>query len=442
MPMRKLATHMPTSLRGIANRARRDGQARFRDLYRLLDEENLKLCYQELRKSAAPGVDKVTVREYGKNLDENVARLVERLKGKRYRAKLIRRKHIPKGKGKTRPLGIPRLEDKLLQQAVAKILSAIFEQDFLSVSWGYRLGRGAREASQTLAGRLAVGRYQWVVDADLRSYFDTIDHDWLLRMLEQRVDDRALLGLIGKWLKAGILEEDGRVVDPITGTPQGGIVSPVLANVYLHYVLDLWFEKRIRRKSRGQATMLRYADDFVAAFEHEADARGFLDQLRSRLEKFKLSFSEEKTALVRFARHDPENRNGGFDFLGFRYHWEATRKGNRKVQRITAPTKRQASERRLREWIKEHRHLRVRELLKRLSRKLTGYWNYYGVSGNTPALGKFWREVLRALYKWLNRRSQKKSCTWDRLYRILDTHRVPGPRIVTDRQLKLWLPST
>jgi len=439
MQERKIATHMPTALRGIAGRARREPDARFGDLYRLLNEENLKLCFVQLRKRAAPGVDKVKVKDYAAKLDANLAGLVERLKRKSYRAKLVRRKHIPKGAGKTRPLGIPVVEDKLLQLAVAKILEAIFEPEFLDSSWGYRPGRSAREASQVLAGRLAIGRYRWVVDADLKSYFDTISHEWLMKMLERKIQDRALLWLVGKWLKAGILEEDGKVTDPVTGTPQGGIISPILANIYLHYVLDLWFKVAVMKRVRGQAMLVRYADDFVAAFENEEAAHEFLNALRKRLEKFSLNLSQEKTHILRFAREDPGGKNGGFTFLGFLYHWEDTRKGKRKVQRVTSPKKRQASERKLREWLKEHRSVRVGVLLKLLSRKLNGYWNYYGVSGNMASLQKIWREVVRALYKWLNRRSQKRSYTWEQLTALLKRHGVPGPRIVTDRQGRLWL---
>lgn len=439
MQNRMIATYMPTALRGIASRARREPEARFGDLYRMINEENLKWCFGQLRKNAAPGVDKVTVRGYAANLDANLSGLVDRLKRKSYRAKLVRRKHIPKGKGKTRPLGIPVVEDKLLQLAVAKILEAIFEPEFLDCSWGYRRGRSAREASQILAGRLAIGRYRWVADADLRSFFDTINHEWLMKMLERKIQDRALLRLIGKWLKAGILEEDGKVTDPVTGTPQGGIISPILANIYLHYVLDLWFKVVIMKRARGHAMMMRYADDFVAAFEHEWEARNFLSDLRKRLEKFGLSLAEEKTHVVRFARDDPGRENGGFTFLGFLYHWEDTRNGRRKVQRMTSPKKRQASERSLREWVKANRSVRVGVLLKRLSRKLLGYWNYYGVSGNMDSLNKFWREVVRALYKWLNRRSQRRSYTWDGVVALLKRHRVPEPRIVTDRQGRLWL---
>lgn len=439
MSTSRLTTYMPTSLQGIANRARRDSKARFRDLYRLLNEDNLKLCFKELRKSAAPGVDKVTVQAYGENLDANVADLVGRLKGKRYKAKLVRRKHIPKGKGKTRPLGIPVVEDKLLQLAVTKILTAIYEADFLNCSWGYRPGRSARQASWILVRRLAYEGYHWVVDADLRSFFDTIDHGWLVRMLELRVNDRALVRLIRKWLKAGILEEDGKVKHPVTGTPQGGVISPVLANIYLHYALDLWFEKRVRKITRGKAALLRYADDFVASFEHRDEAEQFLSDLHERMAKFGLQLSAEKTGLVRFACSDPDRENGGFNFLGFRYHWIDTRKGKRNVQRMTMPARRHASAARVRAWIKANRHLPLPELLRRLGRKLTGYWNYYGVIGNMLSLQKFWREVVRALYKWLNRRSQKGWVTWERVYAVLKRFRVPGPRIVTKRQMELCL---
>jgi group II intron reverse transcriptase/maturase len=434
----KIATYMPTSLRGIASRARRDREARFGDLYRLLDQTNLAWCFHQLRKDAAPGVDRVTYAEYAQDLDDRLADLVARLKGGRYRARLVRRKHIPKGEGKTRPLGIPVLEDRLVQLAVAKILTAIYEPRFLDVSWGYRPGRSSREASRALAGRLAIGNYHWVVDADLKSYFDTLDHNWLLRMLALHVHDRRLLGLIRKWLKAGVLEEDGRVVDPVTGTPQGGVVSPVLANIYLHYVLDLWVEQRVRKQASGQVMLLRYADDFVVAYQREDEARAFLDALRERLAKFGLRVSEEKTRLVRFSRGDWAG-NGGFDFLGFRYHWTRSRNGVPKVQRMTAPKKLKASVARFKEWIQDQRSLPVKQLMPKLQRKLAGYWNAYGVTGNLPSLTKFWRSVCRLLYKWLNRRSQRKSYTWRGLFAMLRHFGIDGPRIVDDRQMRLNL---
>ncbi len=327
---------LQTSLRGIADRARRDPKARFRNVYMLLNEENLRECFRALRKDAAPGVDRVTFGEYERDLDTNIPALVERLKHKRYRARLVRRVNIPKGGGKLRPLGIPVLEDKILQMAVAKVLTAIYEEDFLPLSRGYRPGCDAREASRDWAAKLGGGSYKWVVDADIKGFFEHVDHDWMLEMLEQRIDDKPFLRLIHKWLKAGVLGTDGRVMHPAEGTPQGGAVSPVLANIYLHYALDLWFDRVVRRRSRGQCAMLRYADDFVVAFERQEDAERSLKELPVRLGKFGLELSDEKTRLVRFERGNPSGGNGSFDFLGFQYHWETTRRGRWKVQRRTA----------------------------------------------------------------------------------------------------------
>jgi group II intron reverse transcriptase/maturase len=419
---------MPTSLRGIADRARKDKKARFRDLYRMLNVENLRECFYLLRRQAAPGVDGVSVADYEEKLEANLHDLVQRLKKKRYRAKLLRRKHIPKGEGKTRPLGIPALEDKIVQMAVSRILQSIYEADFLNVSWGYRPNRGPQLASKVLAGRLAVGRYNYIVEADIAGFFNNIDHDWMLKMLALRIDDAALLGLIRKWLKAGILEEDGNVKHPVTGTPQGGIVSPVLANVYLHYALDLWFERVVRRHVRGQATLIRYADDFVCAFEHEADAAAFLRVLPKRLAKFGLETAPEKTGQHRFSRHQPA-QNGTFSFLGFQYRWRTTRTGKSKVQRETDPRKLQKSTAAFKEWIKTTRHRRLDRLLPQLRRKMSGYWNYFGISGNFARLRQFWWQSLGLLYKWLNRRSHKPGFTWKKLVATLSRYNIPGPHI-------------
>jgi RNA-directed DNA polymerase len=252
---------MHPSLQAIAKKAREKRSYRFRNLYRLLNEEMLLEAWKRLNRRAACGVDRMTVEEYERNLVSNIRSLVQRLKQKRYKAKLVRRVYIPKGKGILRPLGIPALEDKLVQTAAAEILSAIYEQDFLESSHGYRPHMGPRRAVQALTKELQFGNYTYVVEADIRGFFDEIDHEWMVRMLEQRVDDRAFVGLIRKWLKAGILMPERTVEHPITGTPQGGIVSPVLANVYLHYAVDLWFEKVVKRRCEGEAYLCRYADD-------------------------------------------------------------------------------------------------------------------------------------------------------------------------------------
>jgi RNA-directed DNA polymerase len=429
----KTAKDMQTSLRGIANRAKMDRKARFGNLYGLIDEGCLRECFYKLKRGAAPGVDGVTFEQYEGNLEANLGNLVGRLKGKRYRAKLVRRKFIPKTGGKLRPLGIPALEDKLLQVAVATILAAIYEQDFLDASWGYRPGRGPRQASRVLAGRLAIGKYHWIVEADIRGFFDRIDHDWMVKMLKERVHDAALLGLITKWLKAGVLEEDGKVVNPATGTPQGGIISPLLANIYLHYALDLWFERKVRPHQRGQAMLVRFADDFVCAFENRDEAEAFMGMLSDRLGKFGLELAAEKSGLVRFSRFALKD-NGGFRFLGFLYHWTLSRNGKPKVQRMTDPKKLHASVAAFSEWIQSNRHQRTHRLMAQLKRKLAGYWNYYGVTGNFPSLGKYWWSVLGLLHKWLNRRSHKRSYTWKGLMACLADFKIPTPRITETAQ--------
>jgi len=420
---------MQTSLRGIAKRARRDKKARFGNLYRLLNEANLRECFYQLRRSAAPGVDRVTFEEYERELETNLADLVKRLKEKRYRAKLVRRKYIPKANGKKRPLGIPALEDKLLQMGAAVVLSAIYEQDFLECSWGYRLKRGPREASRVLAGRLYGGRTGWVVEADIKGFFDNILHPWMMKMLAERIEDGAFLQLIAKWLKAGVLEEDGKVVHPATGTPQGGIVSPVLANIYLHYVLDLWFEHRVKKESRDDVFMLRFADDFVCAFQHQGDARRFETELTKRLGKFGLSVAPEKTRTLPFSRFKPEP-NEGFEFLGFEFRWVQRRTGRMGVRRRTAPKKLCASVRAFAEWIKECRNSRMTTLMAAFSRKLRGYWNYYGVRGNSESMARFYGHCLQLLFKWLNRRSQKQSYTWEGFQAMLRKFAIPRPHIV------------
>ena len=423
---------LQTSLRGIADRARRDPKARFRNVYMLIDEANLRECFEALRRSAAPGVDRVTFDDYERDLETNLSAPAGRLKHKRYRARLVRRVYIPKGGGKLRPLGIPVLEDKLLQMAAAKVLAAIYEEDFLPVSRGYRPGGNARETSREWAAMLGGGSYAWVVDADIKGFFEHVDHDWMLRMLELRIDDKPFLRLIRKWLKAGVLETDGRVIHPTEGTPQGGAVSPVLANIYLHYALDLWFDRVVRRNTSGRCVMLRYADDFVVAFERREDAERFLAELPGRLGKFGLELSGEKTQLVRFERGNPSGGNGGFDFLGFRYHWEQTRRGNWKVQRRTAPSRLRRSVERFNEWIKANRSKRIPVLMGRLRRKLLGYWQYYGVRGNWRSLNKFWRRVEAGLHKWLNRRSQRRGLKWAHLKATLKRHGVPAPRIIPE----------
>jgi RNA-directed DNA polymerase len=425
--MKERAT-VQTSLLGIANKARSDKRYRFRNLYRELNEELLLDGWRLLRKDAALGVDRVSAAEYEANLEENIQQLVERLKRKSYRAKLVRRHYIPKGDGGKRPLGIPAIEDKLLQLAVKRLLEAIYEQDFLSCSYGYRPRVGALEAVDQLTVKLQFGAYHQVVEADIKGFFDNLSHEWLMRMLAERIDDEPILRLIKKWLKAGVLDTDGQVLRPEGGTPQGGIISPILANVYLHYALDLWFEKVFQRSCKGKAFLHRYADDFVCGFEQEEDAQRFYSELGERLRKFGLELAAEKTQVIPFSRH----RGGetSFNFLGFEFRWGPDRKGQARLKRRTSRKKFRSSVKRVAEWCKKNRHRRLGEQFKLLSAKLRGYYNYYGVNGNYESLKEFYHLVQGLHLKWLNRRSQRPSYTWEGYYALRQHFALAKPHIV------------
>jgi len=429
----------PPSLRGIANRARESKHHRFRNLFGEVNAELLRHCWFGLNKDAASGVDGLTAAQYAAALDGNIAALVERVKAGRYRAKLVRRVYIPKENGTQRPLGIPALEDKLVQLACAKLLSAIYEQDFLDCSHGYRPGRSAKEAVITLARELQNGPYHHVVEADIQGFFEHMDHDWVLTMLGERIDDRAFLGLIRKWLKAGILDTDGAVQYPGTGTPQGGIVSPVLANVYLHYALDLWFARVVRPRCRGEALLCRYADDFVCAFSYSDDAERFHVALPERLEQFGLQVAPAKTRVLRFSRACPSPRMR-IVYLGFELYWQRNHTGRVRLQRRTARKRLQRATRGMTDWIKSHRHRPGREFIDGLNRRLIGHYNYYGLRGNAGDLWWFYRAAVGAAFKWLNRRGGKRrSFTWDAFHRALRRLGIARPRITEPRMTQRTL---
>ena len=436
-PQRKLAPDKvgleqcePTSLRGIATKAKARAKHRFQDLYRFLNAQFLMNCWKDLNKSAASGVDKVTAEAYEENLEANIQNLAKRLKDKRYRAKLVRRCYIPKDNGKERPLGIPALKDRLVQLACAKILASIFEADFVDTSYGYRPYRSAREAIEDLQFNLHYGKFGYIVEADIRSFFDNIDHDWLLRMLKERIDDAAFLNLIRKWLKAGILDTDGKVINPETGTPQGGIVSPVLANIYLHFGLDLWFEKRVKVHCKGEAFILRYADDFICAFRYRDEAEQFYYELPKRLSKFNLSVAPDKTAIIRFSRFHPGMQRR-IAFIGFEAYWMKDSSGVVKVKLRTARKKLQGACMRIKEWIKENRHLKGIGFIQALNRKLQGHYNYYNVPGNLHSLWRFYKWAVECAFKWLNRRGGKrKSFTWRIFTKAIDRLGIAKPKMV------------
>lgn len=426
------AQSVSRTLSALEAKARRDPEHRFRGLARLLDREMLEESFGSLKRTASPGIDGVGWAEYAEDLDGNLTDLLERLRTGRYRASRVKRRWIPKaGGGKLRPLGIPVMEDKIVQHAVKRILEAIWEPDFHTESIGYRAGKGARQSSLELREALNGGRYRWVVEADIRGFFDHVDHGWLVRMLERRIADRSLIRLIVKWLKAGVLEEGSEVIHPATGTPQGGVISPILANIYLHYVQDEWIAKVVNRHCKGKVLFRRYADDSVVCFECGSDARAYLRALPKRLGKFSLSMAEEKSSLVKFDRSDPD-RSGKFTFLGFDFYWARSRRDPRyvMVKRRTNREKFRKSLRAMKEWIRKVRCRKLSELLVVLRRKLLGYRNYYGVIGNSHMLSRYYYEVTRLLYKWLNRRSQRRSMTWAQFTRRLPGWELPPPRVV------------
>jgi len=417
-----------TSLLGIAKKAASDKAHRFQDLFGLLTIGYLLACWRLINKRAVYGVDRVDARAYEANLQENVEGLVAAVKGGWYRAKLVLRRYIPKLNGKMRPLGIPAVADKLLQIGVAKILEEIYEQDFLGCSYGYRLGVGALDAVRDLSAALRSGRYHFLVEADIRSFFDRIDHQKLIELLRLRIDDEPFLRLIRKWLKAGIVEKDGQVIHPETGSPQGGIVSPMLANIYLHYVLDVWFEETVKAHCKGKAYLCRYADDFVCAFECESDAERFYKALGARMESFGLEVAEEKTNLLRFSRQD-WHKSGTFEFLGFEFRWGRGRWGKPALKRRTARKKYRAALASFQQWCREHCRMRKERFFAALNAKLRGYYNYYGIRGNFDSIDDFFYHVTRTLYRQLNRRSQRRSYNWKGFAELIKVFKLERPHI-------------
>lgn len=399
-----------------------------------VDREFLREAWRMTRKDGAVGVDGQTAREYEERLEENLASLLERFKSGTYRAPPVRRVYVPKGDGKkTRPIGIPTLEDKVLQRAVALLLDAVYEQDFLPCSYGYRPYRSAHKALQDLREALMEMRGGWVIDLDIQSFFDTLDHEHLRSFLDKRVRDGVVRRMIGKWLKAGVMEE-GRFFRPEAGTPQGGVVSPILANLYLHEVLDLWFEQEVQPRMRGRSHMVRYADDAVLVFEKEEDARRVLDVLPKRFGRYGLTVHPEKTRLVDFrgprVRGTQGGKPGTFSMLGFTHYWGKTRRGGVAVKLKTDRKRLARAVKRANKFCKANRHRPVWWQAMKLRQKLVGHDAYYGVCGNYRALQQLRRLVIRVWHRWLGRRSQKGYVRWARMYSILARYPLPRPRIV------------
>ncbi len=409
-----------TRLQRIAELARQMPARALTTLSHHIDVEWLKEAYRRTRKDGATGVDGTTAARYAANLEENLRSLLERAKSGTYRAPPVRRVYIPKGTGKeTRPLGIPTFEDKVLQRAVAMALEAVYEQDFMPCSFGFRPGRSAHQALQALWDATMTMSGGWVVEVDIRKYFDSIDHARLREILRQRVRDGVLVRLIGKWLNAGVMEE-GRLSHPEAGTPQGGVISPLLANIFLHEILDTWFARDVLPRLSGRAVLFRYADDFVILFSDEADARRVYDVLPKRFGRYGLTLHPDKTRLIDFRKPRPPNGDGpgSFDLLGFTHVWARTRSGGFAVQRRTARGRFKRALQRVALWCREHRHRPIPEQHTTLSRMLRGHCAYYGITWNSSALLRFRRAMERLWVKWLGRRSQRARMTFERFRKL------------------------
>jgi group II intron reverse transcriptase/maturase len=422
---------METKLARIASIAKERPNERFTALIHLINKESLMECHGELMSGKAPGVDGVTKAEYGRDLERNVENLVARMKRQAYKPQPVRRVWIPKpGTDRKRPLGIPAYEDKLVQMALTKILNAIYEVDFLDNSFGFRPNRSGHDALKILNHYIEERNINYIVDVDIKGFFDHVDHKWLMKFLEHRIADRNLLRLIVRFLKAGVMEA-GNVQDTAQGTPQGGVISPVLANIYLHYVLDIWFEKVVRRKCQGQAYIVRYCDDFVCCFEYREEAEAFYGALKERLARFNLEVAGDKTKIIRFGRQSRDNEEipDTFDFLGFTHYCGWGRKGQFRVKRRTSRKKFTSSVQRAKIWLQRNRHRPGRELMKLLGRKLLGYYQYYAITDNYERTKQFREEIQKLLYKWLNRRSQRPSFNWEQFGLFRKLYLLPQPKI-------------
>jgi RNA-directed DNA polymerase len=425
-----------TKRQRIAELAEQDRQMAFTSLNHLLDLGLLQQAYARTSKVSAPGVDGQTARDYEADLPENLQALLGRVKTGAYFAPPVRRVHIPKGTGpETRPIGIPTFEDKVLQRAVVMLLEPLYEPLFHAGSYGFRPGRSAHQALESLWKQSMNTGGGWILDVDIRKFFDTLDHRHLRELLRRRVRDGVLLRLIDKWLKAGVLE-DGALSYPEEGTPQGGVISPLLANIYLHYVLDEWLERQVRPRLRGRMFLIRYADDFVLGFTCEADARQVLAELPQRFADHGLTIHPDKTRLVRFR---PRVKTGGrpdrdvphtFDFLGFTHYWGRSRKGTWAVKRKTASTRFTRTLRRISEWCRENRHQPIAQQHATLRQKLQGHYAYYGITGNSAALSRMLHFVTGIWKKWLARRNREGRWTWEVHNRMLERYPLPPARTV------------
>ncbi|HEY3426901.1 MAG TPA: group II intron reverse transcriptase/maturase [Negativicutes bacterium] len=427
-----------TQLVKIAERSKHKPQEVFTSLYHLLNEEMLKECHQELQPNKATGIDRITKLEYTGKLDENIAELVTRLKTHGYKPQPVKRVFIPKGNGEQRPLGIPSYEDKLVQMGVSKILEAVFEPNFEETSYGFRPGRNCHQALRKVNEVIRYKPINYVVDADIKGFFNNVDHKWMIEFVRHRIKDPNIINLLKKMLKAGVIE-NGRFTPTDKGMPQGSIVSPILSNIYLHYVLDLWFNRKVKKQSDGECEIVRYADDFICCFKYEGDTRRFLGKLQERLSQFGLELAADKTRTIQFGKYAEERvkekgqkRPETFDFLGFTHYCSKAWNGYFVVKVKTSAKKYRAKLKAINQWLKKVTHTtETKELISKINIILRGYYNYYCVNGNTAMVRRFRHDVMKLIFKWLNRRSQRKSLTWETFNLLQKRHLIIQPKVVT-----------
>jgi len=443
MPYTEMENTTLAKLASISEMAKREPGMQFISLAHLLNERFLKGCYYGLQKDKASGIDGVTWKEYGENLEENLEALVKRMKAKKYKPLPAKRVYIPKDEHTKRPLGLPALEDKIVQKGIAEVLEAIYEQDFLDCSYGFRKGRSCHQAVNAVDKTIMRRPINHVIEADIKGFFDNVSHEWMMKFLGVRIKDPSFLLLIKRFLKAGY-SEAGMIVKTKSGTPQGGNLSPILSNIFLHYVLDLWFDRKIKPRTRGVCEMVRYADDYICMVQNVEDARDIEQAMRERFMKFGLELHPEKTHVVSFGRQERENakrqkrRPNTFDFLGFTHYCDQTRKGGYKLGRKTSCVKYRKRCKEMNLWLKMIRNrMKIKKWWSVLQAKLRGHYQYYGVSGNRRKLQSYYFSTLGMVFKWINRRSQRKSFTWKSFKEYLKHYPLPKPRIVHD-MYTLW----
>lgn len=422
-----------TQLQGIAEQAVRYPDTVFNNLYHKINLGLLREAYRQVRKDGSPGVDKVTAKDYAKNLEANLSDLRERLRWGTYIAPPVERAWLDKEDGGKRPIGKPTFEDKIVQRAVEMVLYVIYDVNFYDFSHGFRKGHSQHMALRELREQCLRLNIGWIVDADVSGFFDNLDHGLLRKFIKRRVNDGGILRLIGKWLKAGVLEGE-QLTHPEKGTPQGGVISPLLSNIFLHYVLDDWFVRDVQPRMKGRCFLIRFADDFVIGFEKEADARRVMNVLPKRFARFGLSIHPEKTRLIQFRKpgvKGSSNGNGTFNFLGFTYHWARSHRGYWVIKQKTRKDRVKRFLKSLWRWVRYNRHLPLKEQQRMLSIKLCGHYQYYGISGNSRALSTVLYHARRYWRYWLSRRSHKGNINWEKfLDSIMDKFPLPKPKII------------